>query len=75
MNRVSNEYDIPFRCVTQWATHQTGKLHDTLGIKLESLNLDELSAMVSGAQSSAQHESKSASVRKRVGRGKKSSEK
>ena len=72
MNRVSNEYDIPFRCVTQWATHQTGKLYDTLGVKIESQNLDELSLMMSGGQSSAQNELKSASTRKRVGRGKKS---
>jgi hypothetical protein len=43
MNRVSNEYNIPFRCVTQWATHQTGKLYDTLGVKLESQNSNELS--------------------------------
>jgi hypothetical protein len=32
MNRVSNEYHVPFRCVPQWATHQTGKIHDTLGL-------------------------------------------
>ena len=75
MNRVSNEYDIPFRCVTQWATHQTGKLYDTLGVKLESPNVNELSLMGFGAQSSAPHELKSVLVRKRVGRGKKSNEK
>ena len=74
MNRVSNEYDIPFRCVTQWATHQTGKLYDTLGVKIESLNLDKLSLMVTGAQSSVQSELKSVSTRKRVVRGKKSNE-
>ena len=34
MNRVSNDMDIPFRCVTQWATYQTGKLKDTLGLPL-----------------------------------------
>lgn len=34
MNRVSNDMDIPFRCVTQWATYQTGKLKDTLGLSL-----------------------------------------
>jgi len=37
MNRVANEYDIPFRCVTQWATHQTGKLYETLGVKLDKV--------------------------------------
>ena len=42
MNRVAAEHDIPFRCVTQWATHQKGKLYDTLGLKLESLNEDIL---------------------------------
>jgi len=46
MNRVAAEHDIPFRCVTQWATHQKGKLYDTLGLKLESLNEDKLSAEV-----------------------------
>ena len=34
MNRVANEHSIPFRCVTQWATHQTGKIYETLGVKL-----------------------------------------
>ena len=35
MNRVSNDMHIPFRCVTQWATYQTGKLKDTLGLPIE----------------------------------------
>ena len=72
MNRVANEYDIPFRCVTQWATNQTGKLYDTLGVKLESQNSAELSSAAGSAQSSAQSVSKPASTRKRVARGKKS---
>jgi len=38
MNRVSNDMDIPFRCVTQWATYQTGKLKDTLGLPLLPVN-------------------------------------
>ena len=71
MNRISNQYQIPFRCVTQWATHQNGKIFDTLGVKLESQSLNELSLMASGAQSSALNELKSVSTRKRVGRGKK----
>jgi hypothetical protein len=75
MNRVSNEYNIPFRCVTQWATHQTGKLYDTLGLKLESQNLNEVSLKVPSVQSSAKSESKSVSTRKRVAHGKKSSAK
>jgi len=72
MNRVSNEYDIPFRCVTQWATHQTGKLYDTLGVKLESQNSIELSLGAASSQSAVQSGSKPVSTRKRVVRGKKS---
>lgn len=34
MNRISNDQGVPFRCVTQWATHQTGKLKDTLGLPI-----------------------------------------
>ena len=34
MNRVSNDHAIPFRCVNQWATYQTGKLKETLGLPL-----------------------------------------
>jgi len=34
MNRVSNESAIPFRCVSQWATYQAGKLKETLGLPL-----------------------------------------
>jgi len=71
MNRVSNEFEIPFRCVTQWATHQTGKLHDTLGVKIESPNLNGLSLTGFGVQSAARNELKSVSTHKRAGRGKK----
>jgi hypothetical protein len=72
MNRIANEYDIPFRCVTQWATHQTGKLYDTLGVKFESQSLNELCLKYSSSQSSVQNVSKSVSTRKRAVRGKKS---
>jgi hypothetical protein len=72
MNRVSNEYNIPFRCVTQWATHQTGKIYDTLGVKLESQSLAELSLKAGAVQSAGQSVSKPVSTRKRVVRGKKS---
>lgn len=72
MNRVSNEYNIPFRCVTQWATHQTGKIYDTLGVKLESQSLAELSLKAGAVQSSERSVSKPVSTRKRVIRGKKS---
>jgi len=34
MNRVSNDMGVPFRCVTQWATYQTGKLKETLGLPI-----------------------------------------
>lgn len=37
MNRISNEQGVPFRCVTQWATHQTGKLKDTLGLPIPTV--------------------------------------
>lgn len=73
MNRVANEYHIPFRCVTQWATHQTGKIYDTLGVKLESQNVDEVSLKVASSASSVQNESKVASTRKKAVHGKKSS--
>jgi hypothetical protein len=72
MNRVSNENNIPFRCVTQWATHQTGKLYDTLGVKLESQTSDELSLGAVVVQSVAPPVLKPALVRKRAVRGKKS---
>lgn len=75
MNRVANEYHIPFRCVTQWATHQTGKIYDTLGVKLEPQNVDEVSLKVASSASSVQNESKVVPTRKKVVRGKKSSAK
>lgn len=72
MNRLSNEYNIPFRCVTQWATYQTGKINDTLGVKIQAQNSDELFGALSSYQSSVQNESKSVLPLKKVGRGKKS---
>jgi hypothetical protein len=74
MNRVSIEHDIPFRCVTQWATHQSGKLFDTLGLKLEVPNLNESELKGSDVLSSVPSATKSAVTRKRAVRGKKSSE-
>ena len=67
MNRVAAEHDIPFRCVTQWATHQTGKLHDTLGITLELPNADGSPAL----QLSKPCSTTPAVVQKRSVRGKK----
>jgi hypothetical protein len=75
MNRVSIEHDIPFRCVTQWATHQNGKLFDTLGLKLESQNLDGLLLKAADGPTAVLNGSKSASTRKKTVRGKKSNEK
>jgi hypothetical protein len=71
MNRLSNENNIPFRCVTQWATHQTGKIYDTLGVKLESQNLNELYLGAQTAPISVQNEVKPASSRKKATREKK----
>jgi hypothetical protein len=71
MNRVVSEYHIPFRCVTQWATHQTGKLYDTLGIKLTSQNINGLSVIVPSVPSVEPIEVKPVAPRKR-GNGKKS---
>jgi hypothetical protein len=77
MNRVAAEYNIPFRCVTQWATHQKGKLYDTLGIKLElpNANAESVSALpevVPEKKSSVKRTvSAPASAKKRVPRGKK----
>ena len=73
MNRVSNEFDIPFRCVTQWATHQTGKLYDTLGVKLESPNLNGGPLGMMFGPLADKSEAKPAAPRKRVVRGKKAS--
>jgi hypothetical protein len=71
MNRVSNEKDIPFRCVTQWATYQTGKLNDTLGVKVQCQNSNGLFQEGSVFQSALKNESKPAAVRKKIVRGKK----
>lgn len=35
MNRVSNDIGVPFRCVSQWATYQTGKTSDMLGLPIK----------------------------------------
>ena len=38
MNRITDENKIPFRCAIQWASHQTGKTKDTLGLSVECIN-------------------------------------
>jgi hypothetical protein len=73
MNRVANENHIPFRCVTQWATNQTGKLYDTLGVKLESPTVNEGSVMAIFGQVSEKSESVPVVTRKKTVRGKKAS--
>lgn len=72
MNRVAAEHRIPFRCVTQWATHQTGKLYDTLGVKLESPSSNVLLLMGDSSPFSGMHEVAAVSTRKKTTRGKKS---
>ena len=71
MNRVANEYSIPFRCVTQWATHQTGKLADTLGLTLRSRKVDGLPAEVSIVPLAALHRANTGASRKKTVRDKK----
>jgi len=71
MNRVASEHTIPFRCVTQWATHQTGKIYDTLGVILESPNSDAVHSLDSFAPFAEKSAAAPASSRKRVARGKK----
>jgi len=71
MNRVSNDERVPFRCISHWATYQTGKLKDTLGLPLQTTQVPppaapSVSAPVSPP--SGQHESVSVPVRKKVPR-------
>jgi hypothetical protein len=72
MNRVANETGMPFRCVTQWATYQTGKLYDTLGVSIgQTQTLNELVSGGSCDGSAAQSGLKAPSTRKKAVRGKK----
>lgn len=72
MNRVANESKMPFRCVTQWASYQSGKIHDTLGLPIA---LDQVLSKPllrdSGVLTSGLNELKVPSSRKKVVRGKK----
>jgi hypothetical protein len=73
MNRVSNEEKIPFRCVTQWATYQTGKLKETLGLPTYLAQPSAVKpALGPEIPPSASNESVSVPVRKRVLRKKES---
>ena len=79
MNRVSNDEKVPFRCVAQWATYQTGKLKETLGLPLLPLNALTQASQSSGPNAgaplipaSASSGSEFAPVRKRVLRKKES---
>ena len=72
MNRVANESTIPFRCVTQWATYQTGKVYDTLGLSIGQTPIQaELFAGGSGARGAGQNPAKSGGARKKAVRDKK----
>jgi DNA polymerase III delta prime subunit len=72
MNRVANESKMPFRCVTQWATYQSGKVQDTLGLAIAQTQVaDKLPIGGAGAPFSEPSESKAPSSRKKVVRGKK----
>jgi len=73
MNRVAEEHQIPFRCVTQWATQQTGKIQETLGVKLESRSSNELWLRDGFSPIVVPNESAAAASRKKLVRGKKSS--
>ena len=75
MNRVSNEHAIPFRCVSQWATYQTGKLKETLGLPITPVataapQVSSAPVVHRAAPSSAKG---SGAVHKRVSRKKESS--
>jgi hypothetical protein len=75
MNRVSNEEKVPFRCVAQWATYQTGKLKETLGLSLQTNQAQLTTAppvSVPSNQVVVSNVSESAPVRKRVLRKKES---
>jgi len=72
MNRVANESKMPFRCVTQWASYQSGKVHDTLGLPIApDLAASKPPAGGAGGPISELSESKAPSSRKKVVRGKK----
>lgn len=73
MNRLANEVHIPFRCVTQWATYQTGKVHDTLGLAaiITPPSPDGLHSVAQTSQSAVQSAGVAGAARKKVVRGKK----
>lgn len=72
MNRVANESTIPFRCVTQWATYQTGKVYDTLGLSIGQTPIQaEPLAGGSGVRGAGQSQAKSGGARKKAVRDKK----
>ena len=74
MNRISNELHIPFRCVSQWATYQTGKTRDILGLTIIVPEIeDALSSSSSSSSTVVQKKSVEPVARKKVARKKKSS--
>lgn len=72
MNRLANENPIPFRCVTQWATYQTGKTYDTLGLSIGQTPIPAVSPSGgAGAPGGVPSSTKSAAARKKAVRDKK----
>lgn len=72
MNRIANESSMPFRCVTQWATYQTGKTLDTLGLSIgQTQTPTALQIVAKHGPCVEPSELKAPSTRKKVVRGKK----
>ena len=72
MNRISNDLGTPFRCVTQWATYQTGKLKETLGLPSQAPPSSEPALETPTVPAAGPIESSTAPVRKTTIRRKKS---
>jgi DNA polymerase III delta prime subunit len=73
MNRLSNEHSIPFRCISQWATYQTGKTKDILGLSILPANEVVQPLVALNDPSVGQKKAKAPSDRKKVVRRKKAS--
>jgi hypothetical protein len=74
-NKNNIEYDVPFRCVSQWATYQSGKQKDTLGLIIPISQSDLLFSMDNPSQAAAQGAKCCSSSQKKALRGKKSNAK
>lgn len=72
MNRIANESHMPFRCVSQWATYQSGKIYDTLGLSIGQTQIQNVLLKGEPCDPSAEPSVlKVPSTRKKVVRGKK----